>query len=132
SRLVCNERALHGLIRAAVALLNRSGADLSAAAAIERVALSHRQIGTGYGRVTDAAVAAGAAFESAGLQVDPTYTAKAAAEFLAVLRERPDARLLFWHTLSATMPRVTLPPVSALPPRFRAYLETATPKAMTF
>ena len=123
SRLVTNERALHGLIRATAALLRAHDVAIEADAAIERVALTHDQIGAGYGRITEAAAAAQEAFATLNLHLDPTYTAKAAADFLAAARERPNARVLFWHTLSATMPAIELPPVSDLPRPFRAYLE---------
>jgi 1-aminocyclopropane-1-carboxylate deaminase/D-cysteine desulfhydrase-like pyridoxal-dependent ACC family enzyme len=123
SRLVTNERALHGLIRATATLLRAHDVPVDAETAIERVALSHEQIGAGYGRITEAAAAAQAAFATLDLQLDPTYTAKAAADFLVALRDRPESRLLFWHTLSSAMPAVQLPPVAALPGPFRTYLE---------
>ena len=123
SRLVTNERALHNLIRATAALLQAHDVPIDAEAAVQRVTLTHEQIGAGYGRITDAAAAAQAAFATLNLQLDPTYTAKAAADFLEAVRARPDARLLFWHTLSATMPAIELPSVSDLPRPFRTYLE---------
>jgi D-cysteine desulfhydrase len=121
--LVTNERALHSLIRATAALLRAHDVPIDAEAAVARITLTHGQIGAGYGRITDAAAAAQAAFATLNLQLDPTYTAKAAADFLEAVHERPDARLLFWHTLSGTMPALELPPVSALPRTFRTYLE---------
>ena len=123
SRLVTNERALHDLIRATAALLKAHDVPIDAESAVQRVTLTHEQIGAGYGRITDAAAAAQAAFATLNLQLDPTYTAKAAADFLEAVRARPDARLLFWHTLSATMPAIELPSVSDLPRPIRAYLE---------
>ncbi len=122
SRLVTNERALHGLIRDTCAALQRRGVTVSADAAIERVTLTHDQVGAGYGQSTAAAEQAQAAFARVGLTLDTTYTAKAAAGFLSLPASRKDTRLLFWHTLSATMPSVELPSVQALPAAFRAYL----------
>jgi 1-aminocyclopropane-1-carboxylate deaminase/D-cysteine desulfhydrase-like pyridoxal-dependent ACC family enzyme len=122
SRLVTNERALHNLIRATATLLRAHGVEVDADAAIRRITLTHGQVGEGYGRITPAGSAASAFFSGIGLELDPTYTAKAAAEFIGVLRARPDSRVLFWHTLSGQMPAVELPPVSSLPAPFRAYL----------
>ncbi|MGH7471942.1 MAG: 1-aminocyclopropane-1-carboxylate deaminase/D-cysteine desulfhydrase, partial [Longimicrobiales bacterium] len=123
SRLVTNERALHGLIRATCSELERRGVPVAADHAVGRVTLAHDQVGAGYGQPTAAADAAHSAFAPTGLALDPTYTAKAAAELLALRVSRPTATLLFWHTLSATMPAVVLPPESVLPARFRAYLQ---------
>ena len=122
SRLVTNDRALHGLIRATATLLRAHNVDVDAEAAISRITLTHDQVGEGYGRITPAGTAARETFQAIGLELDPTYTAKAAAAFLDVLRSRPKSRVLFWHTLSGRMPAVELPPVSALPAPFRNYL----------
>ncbi len=123
SRLVTNERALHGLIRQTAAFLREHDVPVDANEASARVVLTHNQIGEGYGRGTEAAAAANDAFAAIGMQLDPTYTAKSAADFLSALRERPEARVLFWHTLSGAMPAVELPPVSVLPAPFRSYLQ---------
>jgi 1-aminocyclopropane-1-carboxylate deaminase/D-cysteine desulfhydrase-like pyridoxal-dependent ACC family enzyme len=122
SKLVCNERALQTLIHKTSATLETYGVNISAARALERVRLTHDQVGRGYGQPTDAARAASQAFAGVGLQLDITYTAKAAADLLSLQAAHPDERLLFWHTLSATMPRVALPAPQVLPPRFRNYL----------
>jgi 1-aminocyclopropane-1-carboxylate deaminase/D-cysteine desulfhydrase-like pyridoxal-dependent ACC family enzyme len=123
SRLVTNERALHGLIRDTCSLLQRHDVPASASGAIARIRLAHDQVGAGYGQSTAAAEEACKVFASAGLALDTTYTAKAAAEFLSLRASQPAATLLFWHTLSATMPPVDLPPESVLPAPFRAYLQ---------
>jgi 1-aminocyclopropane-1-carboxylate deaminase/D-cysteine desulfhydrase-like pyridoxal-dependent ACC family enzyme len=112
SRLVTNERALGTLVRRTLGLLRAAGAEPPDARAVLRlVQLRHDHIGTGYGQETEAGRDAADAFGSAGLRLDTTYTAKAAA---ALLGEPPgDAPPLFWHTLSAVEPRELLPDGSA-------------------
>jgi 1-aminocyclopropane-1-carboxylate deaminase/D-cysteine desulfhydrase-like pyridoxal-dependent ACC family enzyme len=129
SRLVTNERALHNLVRATCAAVQRYGVSVSAEAASQRLTLSHDQVGTGYGHSTPAAEHARAVFRQHGLGLDTTYTAKAAADFLALRAAQPAARMLFWHTLSAVMPPVELPSVDVLPARFRAFLRPGPPLA---
>jgi len=59
------------------------------------------QLGAGYGLATRPGDEATALFAEDGVALDATYTAKAAAGLLAMARERPGARLLYWHTLSS-------------------------------
>jgi D-cysteine desulfhydrase len=74
-------------------------------AAMRSLVFRDDQVGAGYGRATEAGAAAAARFAAAGLVLDATYTAKAAASFLAELDDAgPRTELLFWHTLSATLP----------------------------
>lgn len=120
-RIITNDRALHNLIRATAALLAQHGVNIDANAAIERVTLSHGQFGEGYGKRTVAGDAATEAFSKIGLTLDPTYTAKAAAELNEAALNNPHAALLFWHTLSAEMPHETTA-VERLPERFRSYV----------
>jgi 1-aminocyclopropane-1-carboxylate deaminase/D-cysteine desulfhydrase-like pyridoxal-dependent ACC family enzyme len=126
SRLVTNERALAALVRDTLALLHAAGAQPPPAdAALRLVQLRHDQIGPGYGQETEAGRDATEAFASAGLRLDATYTAKAAA---ALLGDRPSAAPpLFWHTLSAVEPRELLTAGSAagLPTAFAAYLRAS-------
>jgi 1-aminocyclopropane-1-carboxylate deaminase/D-cysteine desulfhydrase-like pyridoxal-dependent ACC family enzyme len=122
SKLVANERALRGLIQKTCGLLQRHGVSVSAEDAWRRITISHEQIGPGYGQGTEMAEAARAAFQRIGLTLDLTYTAKAAADFMAAAGRSPRGPVLFWHTLSASMPAVQLPSPEALPPQFRAYL----------
>jgi 1-aminocyclopropane-1-carboxylate deaminase/D-cysteine desulfhydrase-like pyridoxal-dependent ACC family enzyme len=63
------------------------------------VAIVHDQIGTGYGRPTVASAEAKAVFAGLGIELDDTYTAKAAAQVLNVAAELPKP-VLYWHTLS--------------------------------
>ncbi len=84
-----------------------------------RFVLSHRealgglrvdgsQLGRGYGHATDEGANAIARFADHALKLDPTYSAKSAASFLARRRSGP---ALFWSTKS-TAP---LPPSGAIP-----------------
>lgn len=111
SRIVTNERVLDSLIRRTTSLLREAGAAPPRYEDIRRlVEIRHDQIGTGYGRSTIHADAALATFRELGLQLDVTYTAKAAA---AVLAEPSDSGVpLFWHTLSAFEPRHLLDDVA--------------------
>ncbi|HEX7051292.1 MAG TPA: pyridoxal-phosphate dependent enzyme [Longimicrobiales bacterium] len=155
SRLVTNGRALRRLVEGVVRVLRRAGAPaVEPAAALGRITLDHGQVGRGYGHETAAGRRARTRFAAAGLEVDPTYTAKAAAGFLAALARRNAGTVLFWHTLSATEPvpdapaRVADPaagsaygeprraPAAAagvpdLPAPFRRYLEAGGPEPAT-
>ncbi len=115
-RIVTNERALARLVRGALELLGPTapGAD----EVLRRVEIRHDQIGGGYGRETPAGRAATSLFEALGLRLDPTYTAKAAAGFLAAAARTPVP--LFWQTLSAVEP----------PADDRAELERRLPSRM--
>lgn len=145
-RVVTNERVLLKLVRGALALLAPE-VRLDAAEVAARVEIRHGQIGAGYGRETEAGRSATARLGAAGLTLDPTYTAKAAAEALAALTggagpavatRAPAAGIerratspaspepLFWHTLSAASPPLEEEEaalVARLPERFRRCLE---------
>lgn len=118
SRILTNMRALRRLINGTAALLAAGGIEVgdAPARACELVRITGKQLGEGYGRATEAGARASAAFADAGLTLDPTYTAKAAAAILDAAEHRP----LFWHTLSATMPPVGA--ARALPTPFAEYL----------
>jgi 1-aminocyclopropane-1-carboxylate deaminase/D-cysteine desulfhydrase-like pyridoxal-dependent ACC family enzyme len=121
SRIITNERTLATLVRGAAAILQRSGVEAPVEQAIDGVEIRHSQIGRGYGRSTPRAQQAEAAFGEAGLRLDATYTAKAAADLLSDHNDRP---VMFVNTLSAAEPmdRVHDGVVSELPPAVRAYL----------
>ncbi len=124
-RIVTNERALARLVRGALELLAPE-VSLDAAEVLRRVEIRHGQIGPGYGRDTPAAREAASLFRARGLELDPTYTSKAAADFLAALRAGRDA--LFWHTLSAVEPELSQDEariIKGMPERFRVLLEAA-------
>lgn len=121
SRIITNERTLATLVRGAAAKLRLAGVDAPVDLAIDRVEIRHGQIGRGYGKVTPEAAHAEAAFAAAGLRLDDTYTAKAAADLLATTDGEP---VLFINTLSAAEPRAVVHPgiIAELPPPVAAYL----------
>lgn len=125
SALVTNRRALGGLIAGASAILSGAGVPVPALPEVEaRVTLRDKQLGEGYGRETAAGKEATERLAGAGLRLDPTYTAKAAAGFLAAVREAPGLTHLYWHTLSAVEPveaAAGLRPVD-LPEPFRSWV----------
>ena len=123
ARIVTNERVLARLIRGAEDLLHRAGTDIDVAAnAIDRVELLHDHIGRGYGLETEEGKRAVTHFDSHGILLDPTYTAKAAAAFMARAADLPKP-VLFWQTLSAAEPPGAGDAVlAALPKPFRDYI----------
>lgn len=122
TRLVTNRWALHRLVARTLDLLQRSGLRVpSAAEVLGRVEIGHRCIGRGYGHETADGRRAAELFAEAGLVLDPTYTAKAAVDFLDALQAGAGAPHLFWHTLSAAHPPAA-PGPDSLPRAFRRYL----------
>jgi D-cysteine desulfhydrase len=124
--VVTNQRVLQRLVRQTIARLRAGGAaglpdDHAATGLVE---LRHDQIGAGYGHATPAGDRAQALFQAAGLHLDATYTAKAAAGLLEAREGVP----LFWHTLSAVEPlELREPGRAVLPPPFARYLEHTGP-----
>jgi D-cysteine desulfhydrase len=126
SRIITNERALASLVRGAAAILQSAGARAPVDRALRLVEIRHRQIGRGYGHGTDASLFASDAFAAAGLALDGTYTAKAAAEALSTGEPEP---VLFIHTLSAVEPlERALQPAPDLPATVAAYLAQEQPR----
>jgi D-cysteine desulfhydrase len=122
SRLVTNTRSLGRLVRRTLRHLERAGASVpSPEEALARLELRHDQLGPGYGHATTAGSHARARLASAGLALDPTYTAKAAAGWLAEA-EHALGTHLFWHTLSSTVPPGPTSDPDSLPEPFRRYL----------
>lgn len=120
SRIITNERALGLLIRGAAAILQPVTGELPVERALSMVEIRHGQIGRGYGRATPQAREAEAAFSRAGIRLDDTYTAKAAAELLA----SGDEEVLFVDTLSSVEPLDRIGPdtVTELPDPVAVYL----------
>lgn len=107
SRLVANARALRRLVVGTVRLLHAAGVPAPPPeGALRRIRISHEQLGDGYGRPTPQARAAAEAFAAMGIVLDETYTAKAAAGFLAAAERPGTGARVFWHTLSAVEPDV--------------------------
>jgi hypothetical protein len=91
------------------------------------VTLSHDQIGRGYGHETEESRNARAIFRDAGFELDPTYTAKSAAELMAAITSPSaagEAPPLFLLTLSASRPlgQSDGKTTSAMPAAVSAYL----------
>lgn len=106
SRAITNDRRAKRLVRRTLALLARAAPAAGAlplpADVMARLRIDHGQIGRGYGHATSAARDAAALLvEHAGLELDLTYTAKAAAGFLAAARRQPVGPIVYWHTLSS-------------------------------
>jgi 1-aminocyclopropane-1-carboxylate deaminase/D-cysteine desulfhydrase-like pyridoxal-dependent ACC family enzyme len=119
SRLLTNDRNLRRLVRAASSRIRLAGAAPPAERdVLARVRIEHGWIGDGYGRQTMAGEEATRQFAEAGLGLDPTYTAKAAAAFLAAERAGVAAPRIFWHTLSRTHPTAPSGTLERLPPGF--------------
>lgn len=123
SRIVANQRAIRSLVGQTAQKLHDAGVDCRDTEAVaDMVTLEHDAIGEGYGRETEAGSAAAAAFAQAGLHLDATYTAKAAAYLLSEphTSARPP---VFLHTLGRTdTMRITPADPTMLPAPFRAYL----------
>jgi D-cysteine desulfhydrase len=124
SRLVTSDAATRRLLERTASLLERAGITVPLEIAADMIELHHDQLGPGYGRETAAGREATRLFAEAGLALDPTYTAKAAATLLASAAVA-DGVPLFLHTLSAAEPVDLLHGVTAadLPAPFRRYLE---------
>jgi D-cysteine desulfhydrase len=146
ARMLTNETMLAALVRSTVARLRSAGAASApdSAAVLARITMRHDQMGAGYGRATAAGTHATQVFDAAGLRLDSTYTAKAAASLLADASaesagesSRSDhvpagsagadtvALPMFWHTLSAVEPSHLLRGAeqSDLPRPFAKYLQ---------
>jgi 1-aminocyclopropane-1-carboxylate deaminase/D-cysteine desulfhydrase-like pyridoxal-dependent ACC family enzyme len=123
--------AAHYLARAA---LRKSGAAGRIAELGARLTFDVTQVGPGYGAGSAAGARATAVARELGLVLDQTYTAKAFARVLELLRTASSAeaahrgrpmRILYWHTLSATSLEPLLlsaPSESQLPAAVRSLL----------
>jgi len=89
-------------LRLGRASARRAGARAPKAAMRDRLRMDARFLGRGYGHATPEGVAATRlAREHAGIDLDPTYTAKAFAAALWQIRARRAEHVLYWHTLSS-------------------------------
>jgi 1-aminocyclopropane-1-carboxylate deaminase/D-cysteine desulfhydrase-like pyridoxal-dependent ACC family enzyme len=104
-RIVTGEGRMRSLARTTLRLLRRKGIQVPPdAAATDLLEMDHRRLGPGYGEPTVEGRKAMERFAGEGIELDDTYTGKAAAGFLASVEEESERRHLFWHTLSATLP----------------------------
>jgi len=80
----------------------RLGAKPASAGADREIVVDDRQVGDGYGVPTPASIEATTLVaRREGIVLDPTYTSKAMAGLIAMIRDeafRPDDTVLFWHT----------------------------------
>lgn len=111
-------RILH-LARATGAMLARRASDASGDIERSRLAASLRvdgaQMGRGYGHATSAGLRAMELFDThAGLRLEPTYSAKAAAAVLDAMSRPGQGPVLFWSTKSAADPQPSGRPPSGV------------------
>lgn len=105
SRAITNGRRARRLADGVLGLLAADAGDglPKRTDVLRRLRIESRQIGRGYGFGTPAGLAAIDWFrDQSRLELDATYTAKAAAGLLAAAGRR--GPLLYWHTLSAVHP----------------------------
>lgn len=69
--------------------------------ALPEIDLLDRYYGHGYGQATAEGKTATAAFEQAGIALEATYTAKAAAAALDACDADPSQQVLYWHTFNS-------------------------------
>jgi 1-aminocyclopropane-1-carboxylate deaminase/D-cysteine desulfhydrase-like pyridoxal-dependent ACC family enzyme len=127
SKLVAGEHALTALLRATLRKLASSGVPVPGFAEVRsRLTIMHGYVGTGYGRQTPEGIQASERFSRLGLTLDPTYTAKAAAELTEALENGASGTHLFWHTLSAArLPELPAILEQRLPEPFQRMLADA-------
>jgi 1-aminocyclopropane-1-carboxylate deaminase/D-cysteine desulfhydrase-like pyridoxal-dependent ACC family enzyme len=127
-RLVANRWALRSRIRDAARTLGSAGVDTRDALrhAMRHTRLVGTHLGRGYGHATPEGEAAMRELGAAGIQLDPTYTGKAAAALLQGIRTARGGPVLFWQTLSVSEPGIlgTEPDPGILPPKIRGYLRS--------
>ncbi len=122
---VAEPPALVGILasRLAKACARRVGA--SPADAVRRIERVRSYLGRGYGHPTPEGERATVTAASAGLELDPTYTAKTFAAALDAVEQKRAPVLLYWHTLSSAPLAPLLsgaPPESEVDPRLLALL----------
>jgi len=85
------------------------------------------ELGPGYGIASRSALSAIARFRELGLfELDTTYSAKAAAGFMARARTRADRPLLFWSTKSTVpLPEISSAELASAPPVARRWIRRA-------
>jgi 1-aminocyclopropane-1-carboxylate deaminase/D-cysteine desulfhydrase-like pyridoxal-dependent ACC family enzyme len=104
-------------------------------AADGRVVFDARFLGAGYGCATaEGDEATRVARDATGLELEPTYTAKAFAAALGYVRVRSAPCILYWHTLSSAPMEPLLrhaPSEEALPAAVRELLLESRPRALS-
>lgn len=124
--LITNGLVVRRLQHTARRLLRRAGARWSSRSRPAPVELDPHELGPGYGAETPAARAACDRFAALGVELETTYTGKAAAAFLRRASDRAlrGRRVLFWHTYSSAdlSALLTAAEPAALPRRFHPAL----------
>jgi D-cysteine desulfhydrase len=101
-RIVATHGRVLGLARRTLALLARECGTRAPVLDPRRFAIERSGYGGAYGRETARARAASDLLRAAGgPRLDPTYSAKAFAEALALARRSADGSILFWLTFDA-------------------------------
>jgi D-cysteine desulfhydrase len=92
--------------------------------ALPEVKLEHRYFGSGYGVPTEAGEKARRRLADAGIELELTYTAKAAAAALEHCERHPDDTVLYWHSYNSVdmTARIASADVSMLEPPLRELL----------
>ena len=85
--------------------------------AAQRITIDGGWIGKGYGHPTSEGTSAMADAARAGITLDATYTAKAFAAALSLVRAGNDANILFWNTLSSAPSLLARDAHEPLPPK---------------
>ncbi len=126
-RWACNRLRWARLINRASLLMRRLGAEAPLISVRPRdLFMIGDMLGEGYARFTPEGVeAVRSARELDGIELDGTYTGKAFAGMLHIVRKEGlrDRPVLFWHTLSAAHPHVEDADFHRLPPAFHRYFE---------
>ena len=122
------ERRVAGLARGALRRLRRVDPSLPALElGAAEVTIERAYLGSAYGAVTDAGLAAQRLLaDEEGLELETTYTAKTVAAMLDLAARPPyrDQPLLFWNTYSSVDPATSLarmPDWRELPPAFHRF-----------
>lgn len=68
---------------------------------LNNIYLSDDYYGDGYGVASDAGDIAKTTFKTVGIELESTYTAKAAAAALELCRTKPKQQILYWHTFNS-------------------------------
>lgn len=92
----------------------------------DRFVLEGRYLGRGYGYATDSGAHASKVAASAGLVLEPTYTAKAFACALDLAASGTYRTVLYWHTMSSAPLQHLVekgPPIEQWPSQLRELLE---------
>jgi D-cysteine desulfhydrase len=113
--------------RLLASLAGDSSLAVTASALRPHLHVDGRLLGRGYGRPTDAGLEAITLFRShEGLELDTTYSAKAAAGLLEYARRGDSGPILFWSTKSTTpLPRFTDADLAHAPGVMRRWMERA-------